>query len=91
MGYEMGTNPSGGTGLAQRICLESNEFTAWMYYHDGDKMLKNCQGLTNVYRFLLWHISPEAAGCSKRNQSVDDLNGLKDCRAGQVLAVKDHV
>ena len=83
MGYEWGQIPAAALFGATPFGLESNEFTAWMYYHDGDKMLKELFKPYDVYPILCGTISPEAAGWFRKEiKSVDDLNGLKFRAAG---------
>ncbi|MEL0611605.1 TRAP transporter substrate-binding protein [Marinomonas arenicola] len=83
MGYEWGQIPAAALFGATPFGLESNEFTAWMYFHGGDKMLKKLFKPYDVYPILCGTISPEAAGWFRKEiKSVDDLSGLKFRAAG---------
>ncbi|MBR7888808.1 TRAP transporter substrate-binding protein [Marinomonas sp. A79] len=83
MGYEWGQIPAAALFGATPFGLESNEFTAWMYFHGGDKMLKDLFKPYDVRPILCGTISPEAAGWFRKEiKSVDDLDGLKFRAAG---------
>ena len=83
MGYEWGQVPAAALFGATPFGLESNEFTAWMYYHGGDEMLKALFKPYDVYPILCGTISPEAAGWYRKEiKSVEDMNGLKFRAAG---------
>ncbi len=83
MGYEWGQVPVAALFGATPFGLESQEFLAWMYFHGGDKLLKEAFAPHNVYPILCGTISPEAAGWFRQEiKTVDQLKGLKFRAAG---------
>jgi len=83
MGYEWGQIPASALFGATPFGLESQEFLAWMYHKDGDKLLKELFEPYNVYPILCGTISPEAAGWFREEMdSVDKFKGLKFRAAG---------
>ncbi|MBV1788216.1 TRAP transporter substrate-binding protein [Marinobacterium sp. D7] len=83
MGYEWGQIPASALFGATPFGLESQEFLAWMYHHDGDKLLKELFQPYNVYPILCGTISPEAAGWFREEMdSLDKFKGLKFRAAG---------
>lgn len=83
MGYEWGQVPVSALFGATPFGLESQEFLAWMYFHDGDKLLKEVFEPYNVYPILCGTISPEAAGWFRQEiTSVDQFKGMKFRAAG---------
>ncbi|KEA63981.1 TRAP transporter solute receptor, unknown substrate 6 [Marinobacterium lacunae] len=83
MGYEWGQIPASALFGATPFGLESQEFLAWMYHKDGDKLLKELFAPYNVYPILCGTISPEAAGWFREEMdSVDKFKGLKFRAAG---------
>lgn len=83
MGYEWGQVPASALFGATPFGLESSEFTAWMYFHGGDKMLKDLFKPHNVYPILCGTISPEAAGWFRNEvNKPEDMKGLKFRAAG---------
>lgn len=83
MGYEWGQVPVSALFGATPFGLESQEFLAWMYFHGGDKLLKEVFEPHNVYPILCGTISPEAAGWFRQDiKSVDQFKGMKFRAAG---------
>ncbi|MCO4787045.1 TRAP transporter substrate-binding protein [Marinomonas atlantica] len=83
MGYEWGQVPAAALFGATPFGLESSEFTAWMYFHGGDEMLKALFKPHNVYPILCGTISPEAAGWYRKEVNTpEDMKGLKFRAAG---------
>jgi len=69
MGLRMGDKSSGGTVWRNAIwALNQIEFTAWMYYHDGDKMLKELFKPYDVYPILVAPLAQKRlAGSEKKS------------------------
>lgn len=83
MGYEWGQVPVAALFGATPFGLESQEFAAWLYFHDGDKLLKEAFAPHNVYPISCGTISPEAAGWFREEiKSVDQFKGMKFRAAG---------
>jgi TRAP-type mannitol/chloroaromatic compound transport system substrate-binding protein len=83
MGYEWGQVPVAALFGATPFGLESQEFAAWLYFHDGDKLLKEAFAPHNVYPISCGTISPEAAGWFREDiKSVDQFKGMKFRAAG---------
>ena len=83
MGYEWGQVPASALFGATPFGLESSEFTAWMYFHGGNEMLKDLFKPHNVYPILCGTISPEAAGWYRSEiNTPEDMKGLKFRAAG---------
>ncbi|MFN3987258.1 MAG: TRAP transporter substrate-binding protein [Rhodocyclaceae bacterium] len=83
MGYEWGQVPVAALFGATPFGLESAEFTAWLYFHGGDALLKEAFAPHNVYPISCGTISPEAAGWFREPiTSVDQFKGMKFRAAG---------
>ncbi len=83
MGYEWGQVPVAALFGATPFGLESQEFTAWLYFHGGDALLKEAFAPHNVYPISCGTISPEAAGWFREEiKSVDQFKGMKFRAAG---------
>ena len=83
MGYEWGQVPVSALFGATPFGLESAEFTAWLYFHGGDELLKEAFAPHNVYPISCGTISPEAAGWFREEiTSVDQFRGMKFRAAG---------
>jgi TRAP-type mannitol/chloroaromatic compound transport system substrate-binding protein len=83
MGYEWGQLPSAALFGAVPFGLEPQEFMAWMYFHDGDKLLKETFAPHGVYPIFCGTISPEAAGWFRKEiTAAEQLKGLKFRAAG---------
>ncbi|GGK53484.1 TRAP transporter substrate-binding protein [Salinarimonas ramus] len=83
MGYERGQVPASALFGATPFGLDSPGFIAWMYFGEGDQLLKETFEPYGVYPILCGSISPEASGWFRNEiASVSDLQGLKFRAAG---------
>lgn len=83
MGYELGKVPVSALFGAVPFGMETNMFSAWMYFGGGDELLKEAFKPHNVYPIFCGSISPEAAGWFRKEiNTPDDLKGLKFRAAG---------
>lgn len=83
MGYESGQVPASALFGATPFGLESNEFTAWLYFHGGDGLLKALYEPHNVYPISCGTVSSEAAGWFREEvKTPEDMKGIKFRAAG---------
>jgi len=83
MGYEWGQVPAAALFGAVPFGMDPQEFMAWMYFGEGDGLLKELFEPYDVYPIFCGTISPEAAGWFREPlESVEDLQGLRFRAAG---------
>lgn len=83
MGYEIGKVPASALFGAVPFGLEPGEFAAWMYFGNGNKLVREVFAPLNVVPIFCGTIAPEAGGWFRQEiTSLDQVKGLKFRAAG---------